>query len=382
MPLPIDQLDFHLPDRLLATEPAEPRDAAKLLVYDRAADRVAHHRVRDLPGLGVLCPDDLVVVNDTRVAPAYLVATRAATGGRVTGLVLDTDLATSPPVLTLLLESRGKPQPGESLTVQPATGTVTDAPPVHPSADSPTLTLQKPLGQGKWLATLAAGTLDDLHALGATPLPPYIRKARKHHGRPELNPADPTRYNTVYASDDPAAARSAAAPTAGLHFTPGLLDRLPCPLTRVTLHVGQGTFAPVRTDDLDDHPIHAEFIEVTQDACDAIAACRQRGGNILAVGTTTVRCIESLPDPIAPHTGPTDLFITPTRTALPPDHPDRFAFRFTDRLMTNFHLPRSTLLALVAALPGLSVDRLLALYQEAIAHEYRFYSYGDAMLIV
>ncbi|MEM0913114.1 MAG: S-adenosylmethionine:tRNA ribosyltransferase-isomerase [Planctomycetota bacterium] len=396
MPLPIDQLDFHLPDRLLATEPAEPRDSAKLLVVDRAADRVAHHRVRDLPDLGVLTADDLVVVNDTRVAPAYLVATRAATGGRVTGLVLDTDLAATPLVLTLLLESRGKPQPGESLIIQPATATP-DGPPIRPSADPPTLTLRESLGHGKWLATLAAGTLDDLHALGATPLPPYIRKARRHHGQPELNPADPARYNTVYASADPAAARSAAAPTAGLHFTPQLLDRLPCPLTRVTLHVGQGTFAPVRTDDLDDHPIHAEFIEVTQAACDAIVACRARGGNILAVGTTTLRCLESLPAADAtsprpsgvglnasplPYTGPTDLFITPTRTALPPGHPDRFAFRFTDRLMTNFHLPKSTLLALVAALPGLSVDRLLALYQEAIAHEYRFYSYGDAMLIV
>jgi S-adenosylmethionine:tRNA ribosyltransferase-isomerase len=402
MPLPLDALDFDLPDRLLATQPAEPRDAARLLVYTRATDTLAHHRVRDLPDLGLLTPHDLVVVNDTRVAPAFLTATRAATGGRVTGLVVDTHDADRPPQITAMLEARGKLQPGERLTLTPAIASANTQPPTPGPArpgslgdPPPTLTLLERVGPGTWRLALDR-PIDAMLALGGTPLPPYIRRARKQQGQPELNPDDPTRYNTVYARDDPAAARSAAAPTAGLHFTPDLLSSLPCPLARVTLHVGPGTFAPVHADDLDDHPIHAEFIDVRQPACDAIARCRRQGGRILAVGTTTVRCLESLPAepgpsglglntasaPPTPFSGPTSLFITPTRVALPPDHPDRFAFRFTDRLLTNFHLPKSTLLAMVASLPGMSVDKLLAIYHEAIAHDYRFYSYGDAMLIV
>ncbi|MEO0587426.1 MAG: S-adenosylmethionine:tRNA ribosyltransferase-isomerase [Planctomycetota bacterium] len=381
MALPVEALDFELPDRLLATEPAEPRDSARLMVYDRATQTVGHHRVRDLPDLGILGRDDLVVVNDTRVAPAYLAAVRTGTGGRVTGLVLAHDLAAEPAALEVLLESRGKLQVGERLDLVAAQGTayVGDA--------AAALELEASIGPGKWRARVVAGTVEDVHALGGTPLPPYIRKRRKQMGRDEATAGDASRYNTVFAQADEDAARSAAAPTAGLHFTDELLGRLPCPRVSVTLHVGQGTFAPVRVDDVDDHAIHAEMIDVSAATCDAIARCRAAGGKVFCVGTTTVRALESLPGGESGHAptayaGPTELFITPTRVALPAGHPDRFAFRFTDRLMTNFHLPRSTLLAMVASLPGMSVEKLLGLYREAIGEGYRFYSYGDAMAIV
>ncbi|MEM6334814.1 MAG: S-adenosylmethionine:tRNA ribosyltransferase-isomerase [Planctomycetota bacterium] len=396
MALPVEALDFELPERLLATEPAEPRDSARLMVYDRARDEVGHHRVRDLPDLGVLGADDLVVVNDTRVAPAYLAAVRTGTGGRVTGLVLAHDVEAEPAALEVLLESRGKLQVGERLDLVAAQGTA-DA-----GDAAAALELEASVGPGKWRARVVVGTVDDVHALGGTPLPPYIRKRRKQMGRDEATADDASRYNTVFAQADAGAARSAAAPTAGLHFTDELLARLPCARASVTLHVGQGTFAPVRVADVDDHAIHAEMIDVSAATCEAIAKCRAAGGKVFCVGTTTVRALESLPGggvgggaggepgPLGlglnmtpqAYAGPTELFITPTRVALPAGHPDRFVFRFTDRLMTNFHLPRSTLLAMVASLPGVSVERLLTLYDEAIGEGYRFYSYGDAMLIV
>ncbi len=350
-----DALDYDLPPDLIAAAPAEPRDSARLMVIRRDNGDVAHHHVRDLPDLGVLQPGDLMVVNQTRVLPAHFHATRADTGGRVSALFLQHDPQHR---WTLLLESRGKPQPGERLTL--------DA--------SASLELLKHTGPGEWLAQLHGpdDTFAVLQRVGQTPLPPYIRKQRKHLGQPEVTPEDAQRYNTVFARQP----GSVAAPTAGLHFTPALLDRLDARGLRraaVTLNVGVGTFAPVRTETLEDHDLHAEQIDVPPAAVDALRQARADQHRILAVGTTTVRALESLPDPIAPYAGPTRLFITP-------DTP--FTFRFTDALLTNFHLPRSTLLALVAALPGVGVERLLDWYRFAVEQRYRFYSYGDAMLIV
>lgn len=353
-------LDFELPDRLLARNAAEPRDAARLLVLRRATGQLEHHRVRDLPGLGVLRAGDLLVVNETKVLPARFHAVRSATGGRAEGLFLAEPAAGQ---WRFMLQTRGSPQAGEPLHLD----------------EHATLVLEEKLADGQWLARLRADapTPAVLARVGATPIPPYIRKARKQDGGPEDRPEDPVRYNTVFAQTP----GSVAAPTAGLHFTPELLAGLRAmgvELATVTLHVGPGTFAPVKAENLADHPIHSEQLSVTPAAIQALLATRARGGRILVVGTTSVRCLESLPQDLAAHarTG----YAGDTRLFIRPDDP-HFQFRFTDSLLTNFHLPRSTLLALVAALPGVGLDRLLTAYRTAVAQNYRFYSYGDAMLV-
>jgi len=375
-PVKTAELDFDLPDRLIATAAAEPRDSARLMLYRRDTGRVEHLHIRDLPTLGLFGDGDLMLVNHTRVLPAYLRGTRAATGGHVTGLYLspaptDTNANASagiepdPNTWQVMLESGGKLQPGERITLD----------------DRASLTLTSREGGGRWLAELEADapTLAVLQRVGATPLPPYIRKQRKQLGQDEVTDADVERYNTVFAIGQDRA-HSVAAPTAGLHFTPALLAQLEAQgvaRSAVELHVGAGTFAPVRVDDLDQHAMHAEHLSIPAETVRSIRDTRAHGKRILAVGTTTVRAIESLP---------TDLddaaegYATDTRLFI---HPDAgFTFRYTDALLTNFHLPRSTLLAMVATLPGVGIARLQDLYQQAIARGYRFYSYGDAMLIV
>lgn len=367
-----DELDFDLPPDRIATRPAEPRDAARLLVCrrDRPTGRdLEHAHVRDLPRLGVLRAGDLMIVNRTRVLPAYFEATRAGTGGRVKGLYLE---AAGDRQWLVMLEAKGSLQPGERLAF-----------PSEPSA----LVLAEPRGRGAWIVRVEGGrTTEDLLArIGRTPLPPYIRRMRKHLGLPEIGEQDADRYNTVYAADP----GSVAAPTAGLHFTPDLLaaiETLGVRRVEVTLSVGLGTFEPVRTEILTEHRIHRERVRVPAETLAAVAETRRRGGRVMIIGTTTVRAMESVPDdaatPATPaaHAAPgggwegeTGLFIHPGAG---------FAWRFTDALMTNFHLPRSTLLAMVAALPGVGLPRLLGWYRQAIEHGYRFYSYGDAMLIV
>ncbi|MEM9108467.1 MAG: tRNA preQ1(34) S-adenosylmethionine ribosyltransferase-isomerase QueA [Planctomycetota bacterium] len=364
-----DALDYHLPDELIATQAAEPRDSARLLLFRRETLSIEHHRVRDLPKLGIFAPGDLMLVNQTRVLPAQLTAVRSATGGRVTGLFVT---ANDDKRWRVMLESRGTLTSGEGIQL------------VHednPQAEPTDLVLIEPLGNGEWVAQLLGdeSTLDVLKRLGRTPLPPYIRKQRKKLGQGEITAKDMDRYNTVYARSS----GSVAAPTAGLHFTPGLLEALNqigVLRAAVDLHVGLGTFAPVRSGRVEDHDMHSEPYTVPRTTLDAIAQARANGNKLFVVGTTTVRALESLPgdalDPIAHPDGvsnSTELFI----------HPDSgFTFQYTDQLMTNFHLPKSTLLALVAALPGVGLDRLLDLYQTAVAEQYRFYSYGDAMLIV
>ena len=372
MSLRTADLEFELPPDLIARRPVEPRDACRLLVVSRSDQSRLEHRVfRELPSL--LNPGDLLLTNVSRVVPARLAGARADTGARVEGLFV---AEPEPGVWTVLLKANTKLVPGHTVLL-------------HTRAAEPSpwrLELLARDGDG-WRARVRS-TLDDparpfaapaiLARIGATPLPPYILAARKSAPGDYTDDLDRAWYQTVYADD--AQARSIAAPTAGLHFTPELLSTLADRDIRsapVTLHVGIGTFKPIDTDLVAEHPIHAEHAEVPAPTLADLRAARERGSRIIAVGTTSVRAVESLPHPIPPaveHHG----FIDETRLFIQPG----FTPRWTDALITNFHLPRSTLLALVGALfPG-GVDRVKAIYREAIAREYRFFSYGDAMLIL
>lgn len=370
-----DELDFELPSELIATAAAEPRDAARLMVVHRDTGRIEHAHVRDLPQLGIFRAGDLMAVNQTRVLPAYLNGVRTNTGGKITGLFVQ---SIESDTWDVMLESRGKLLAGETIDLHPEVG--------EAGTPAARLELLEPRGRGEWRVRVTADGPTDpptlLGHVGQTPLPPYIRKARKTRHETEISGADAQRYNTVFAEPE-AAAASVAAPTAGLHFTPELLDtldRIGVRRAAVTLHVGLGTFLPVQTDTIEDHPIHAEWINVPPETLDAIRQMREAGRKLWAVGTTTVRCLESLPasiDGLDGFSDDTQLFITPDRVAA-----GAFAYRYTDHLLTNFHLPRSTLLAMVAALPGVGLPRLLDWYRQAINEGYRFYSFGDAMLIV
>jgi S-adenosylmethionine:tRNA ribosyltransferase-isomerase len=363
-----EDLEYELPDALVATRPAEPRDSARMLVMRRSGPGLEHRGVRDLPDF--LVAGDLLVVNDTRVVPALFEGRRAETGGRIDGLFLEerADAAT-PAAATwhVLLRAGGRLRAGEHVALDGADG--------RPSSRQ--LLLVADAGGGEWTVRpdppAPAETV--LAEVGRTPIPPYIRKARADRAVAIDDDRDRRWYQTVYALPDRAG--SVAAPTAGLHFTPALLERLERRGVRraaVTLHVGPGTFKPITAATLDAHVMHPERYEVAPATIALIRETRASGGRVVAVGTTTVRALESLPDPLpwapaAPFTGATRLFIAPPRE-----------IRHADALLTNFHLPRSTLLALVAAFAGL--DRVLAAYREAIARAYRFYSYGDAMLIL
>jgi S-adenosylmethionine:tRNA ribosyltransferase-isomerase len=308
------ELDYHLPPELIAQHPAGRRDASRLLVYDRASGDVRHRRFFELPEE---LWDELVVVNDTRVVPARL-KLRRETGGAAEVLLVEN---LEGDVWEGLARPSRRLRPGQRL------GSVE---------------LLEPLGEGRWRLRLH-GEPD-----GEMPLPPYITEPL----------AEPERYQTVYSRD----AGSAAAPTAGLHFTPELLAQLD--VERVTLHVGLDTFRPVTEDDLSRHTLHGERYEVRPEAWERIEAAER----VLAVGTTTVRVLESVARG-APRAGRTELFIQPV-----------FEFRRVDALLTNFHLPRSTLLALVMAFAG--VEETRCLYRLAVEERYRFYSFGDAMLIL
>ena len=365
-PLPTAALDYDLPERLIATRPAEPRDSARMLVVRRSAGPIEHRSVRDLPEY--LGAGDVLVFNDTAVVAARFFARRADTGGRLEGLFLE-ELAAGR--WRLLLRAAGRLKPGHCLELVNAEG----------GNGGYDLQLEDRDGP-EWIAQLRPPHQAPivLEAVGCTPLPPYILRARRS-GHLRFNDADDRRwYQTIYA--DPGRRRSVAAPTAGLHFTRPLLeaiDRKEVQRRHVTLHVGPGTFKPITADTVAEHDMHAEWYEVSGEVMAALRAAKQARGEgsprrILAVGTSTVRTLESLPDPLPPEgdasiIGETDLLIAPP-----------YSFRHVEGMLTNFHLPRSTLLALVAAMIGL--DRLLAVYREAIRREYRFYSYGDAMLIL
>ena len=310
------ELDYELPRELIAQHPPERRDASRLLVHQRASGETRHRRFDELPA--ELADGTLVVVNDTRVLPARLRLERPG-GGEAEVLLLER-LGENGTWEALARPSR-KLRPGQRLG------------PVE---------LLEPLGEGRWRLRLEG------EPAGEAPLPPYIREPL----------ADPERYQTVYARSD----GSAAAPTAGLHFTPELLAALD--VERVTLHVGLDTFRPLAAETLEEHELHSERYEVEPAAWERIRGAER----VLAVGTTTVRVLESLARG-APLSGRTDLFITPG-----------FEFRRADALLTNFHLPRSTLLALVMAFAG--VEETRRLYRLAIEERYRFYSFGDAMLLL
>ncbi len=339
--------DYELPEHLIAQHPTAERDAARLLVVRRATGTLEHRIFRDLPDL--LAPGDRIVLNDTRVLPARLVGLREPTGGKWEGLFLR---VTETGLWEMLAQTRGYPAVGSSF--------VTDT--------GLRLTLRGRTDDRHWLMQPHAegDSSELLSRYGHVPLPPYIRK-----GRDEAEDRD--RYQTVYASK----AGSVAAPTAGLHFTPAVFQRLAergVDISHVTLHVGLGTFAPVKTTDPTQHVMHREWCEVKPEAAEAIRQTKARGGRIVAIGTTTTRTLETAArthddHQIHPFFGETGLFIYPP-----------FEFRVVDALVTNFHLPRTTLLLLVGALAG--SELLRAAYTEAMAREYRFFSYGDAMLIL
>ncbi|MHC4100624.1 MAG: tRNA preQ1(34) S-adenosylmethionine ribosyltransferase-isomerase QueA [Planctomycetota bacterium] len=356
--LPTQQLDYDLPPELIATRPADPRDSARMMVVRRSGEGVEHAHVRDLPGY--LEAGDALVFNTTAVAPARLHARRAGTGGRVECLFVEEP---SPGTWLVMLQSSGRLRPGQRIELVDAQG----------QPDESGLELIEPHPDG-WLAKLT-GPSDRarvLQRLGLTPLPPYILKARGATVVPDA--LDRGWYQTIYA--DPGECRSVAAPTAGLHFTPGLLERLEergVARIDVTLHVGPGTFRPITAPTVEQHVMHAEHYAVSPEA---LAALRRTRGRTFAVGSTAVRTLESLPKPLpdpeslaGPIRGRTDLLIAPP-----------YALQQVDGILTNFHLPRSTLLALVAAVIGL--DRVKMAYAEAVRQRYRFYSYGDAMLIL
>ncbi len=381
MGLRTDELDFDLDPTLIAAAPAEPRDAARLLEVrlppardDSGEELELQDRiVADLPGL--LHPGDRVVVNETRVVPARIACRRLDTGGLLDGLLAE---PTGPGRWWAMLRRSRRLKVGHELVLLDRHGEELDL----------RLRVEAIDGEGRVEVRLHGlgsesefdpALVDRLRReAGLVPLPPYIVKARRDRGLPERQPEDQDRYQTIFAEPE-GRTSSVAAPTAGLHLTPRVLQRLEDRggrLIRIALEVGPGTFKTVEVDDLDRHPMHSERCLVDESAQRALTAAevdRSSGrGRIVAVGTTSVRTLESMAsipaDPRGPLEWSTDLLIQPGHR-----------FRRVDALLTNFHLPRSTLLALVGAMTGM--PRLHRIYREAIARRYRFFSYGDAMFI-
>ncbi|MBU0617800.1 MAG: tRNA preQ1(34) S-adenosylmethionine ribosyltransferase-isomerase QueA [Planctomycetes bacterium] len=345
----LKELQFELPSELIAQRPAEPRDASRLLVLERSTGKIEHHTFRDIRQY--VRSGDCMVLNNTRVIPARFFC-RRATGGKIEGLFLHQ----IGDVWRILLKPASRLRVGERL--------------ICTNGDYELVLCQRH-ERGEWdvRPQPAVEPLDLLGRVGQTPLPPYIHRPDK----PDAD--DEQRYQTVYARR----AGAAAAPTAGLHFTPELLEELRAAgvsTAMLTLHVGLGTFAPISVDDLTQHNMHAEYYRIDERTIAKLNATRAAGGRIVAVGTTSVRVLESLEFELGSgevaerlHSGWTDLFIYPP-----------YRYRNVDRLLTNFHLPGATLLALVMAFAG--IEPIRAAYAAAIEERYRFYSYGDAMLIL
>lgn len=349
----LSELDYHLPPELIAQTPATPRDAARLLVLERASGSIQHRTFSDI--CDYLSPRDVVVLNDTRVRAVRLHGRRATSGGIVEVFVLEERGGARMRVLT---GCKGKLQAGEKIEI----GTGSHAICVR---------LLEKRDDGSWETEFSCDAGDVQAAYEAharMPLPPYIRRERGHDSRDTL---DAERYQTVYAAREGAV----AAPTAGLHFTRALLARMEqagIAIAPVTLHVGRGTFQPVKTARVEDHHMHAEAFELSERSADAIEAAKSGGGRVVAVGTTSTRVLESCVDgtgKLCARAGMTELMILPG-----------YRFRAIDGLLTNFHLPKSTLLALVMAFAGEALVR--EAYACAIRERYRFFSYGDAMLLL
>jgi S-adenosylmethionine:tRNA ribosyltransferase-isomerase len=357
--LPTSAFDYELPPGLIADHPAAERDGSRLLVVRRDGDVLEHRAFRDIVDL--FDAGDVLVLNETRVIPARLLGTRP--GGGVAEIVLlhpaqggsaQTALHEWPQEWVALVRPGSKLRPGRTISV--GTGLDVEILDVLPDGTR-RVALRSPFP-----------VRDAVQRFGRLPLPPYIERP--------AGPADAERYQTVYARTE----GSVAAPTAGLHFTPAVLAALRVrgvAVATLVLHVGVGTFRPVEVEDPADHVMHAEWFEVTAEQAEVMNAARRRGGRLWAVGTTVARTLESSGGPgagpggmeIRAGSGWTRLFIRPG-----------FEFRFVDRLITNFHLPRSTLLMLVSAFAG--HERTMAAYREAVRERYRFYSYGDAMAIL
>jgi S-adenosylmethionine:tRNA ribosyltransferase-isomerase len=354
----LDDFDFHLPPEQIAQAPLPERDRSRLLRLSRATGRTTHHRFDDLPSL--LRPGDLLVVNDARVIPARLLGSKVPTGGRAELLVVRPAAHTSAP--RALAEA---PEATEWICLgQASKGLKAGAQLAFDGGLSAQVT--QALGGGEVRVRFAGpeGSFSQaLERAGRLPLPPYISR--------EPSAADAERYQTVFARS----LGSAAAPTAGLHFTQALFEALEARgihRAALTLDVGPGTFLPVREENLDAHKMHEERYQVPEETAARIEATKADGGRVVAVGTTVVRTRAAATDPatgrLRTGAGETALFIRPG-----------YAFRQIDALITNFHLPRSTLLMLVSAFAGR--EHTLAAYREAVAEGYRFFSYGDAMLI-
>jgi len=340
--------DYTLPTDLIAQEPLPNRSDARLLVVDRSTQSFEHRCIRDLPSF--LQPQDCVVLNNTKVVPARLIGKRTQTGGHWEGLFLQ---PAEPNCWQIIGKTRGKMQVGETVQLYSPDG-----------KSDLQIEFVARNEDNSWIVQPSAAFILDkvgiLDQVGWTPIPPYIRggKAQAY---------DKERYQTVYAAHS----GSIAAPTAGLHLTPELLEtvkRQGTAITSVTLHVGVGTFKPITAENIEEHSMHSEWCSLSAEAAATLRQCRSNNGRIVAIGTTSVRTLESASDSLLPFEGSTSLFIRP------PYH-----FKNVDVLLTNFHFPKSTLLILVRTFGG---DELIReAYQEAIREKYRFFSYGDAMLI-
>ena len=334
---------FDLPQELIAQDPLEDRSSSRLLVLDRETGKTEHHIFKDV--IDYLNPGDCLVVNNTKVIPARLFGSKEGTEAKIEILLLKRK---ENDVWETLVKPGKKAKPGTRISFGDGllTGEVIDV-----------------VEEGNRLIKFTYdGIFEEiLDQLGQMPLPPYITHQLK----------DKNRYQTVYAKHD----GSAAAPTAGLHFTPELLEAIKAKgvnIAHVTLHVGLGTFRPVKVEDVTNHHMHSEFYIVEEDQAKLINETKQRGGKIVSVGTTSCRTLESATDDqgiLQAGSGWTDIFIYPG-----------YKFKMIDRLITNFHLPESTLLMLVSALAG--KDKIMAAYEEAVKERYRFFSFGDAMLIL
>jgi S-adenosylmethionine:tRNA ribosyltransferase-isomerase len=347
----IEEYNYDLPPELIAQVPCSKRDHSRLLLVDRRRKSLSDHHFFDLPEL--LYPGDLLVVNDTKVIRARLFG-RKETGGQVEVLVLEHahSTARASEGHLCLMKSSKRPKPGGLLFFKPnLMGKVEE------------------VGEEGLVKIMFSGDTNIaafLDAHGYMPLPPYIKREKENH----FKQLDKERYQTIFSKQEGAV----AAPTAGLHFTEGLLDVLKKSgviIESLTLHVGNGTFRPVRTKDIRKHHVGKETYGIGERTAKAIKHTRESGGRVIAVGTTVVRALETAIGPdggISPGEGETDLLITPG-----------FSFKAVNALITNFHLPKSSLLFLVSAFAGLEL--IMAAYKHAIENKYRFYSYGDAMLI-
>lgn len=350
----INQYDYELPKELIAQNPLADRAAAKMMVVNRSSGEILHRRVGDF--IDLLTPQDVVVLNNTKVVPARLLGYRAQTGGHWEGLFLE--LAPQPdgqtPKWRLIGSTRGKLQPGECVVLQNVNG-----------QDDISLRFETKSADGSWIVSPESDEsyLSILDRAGRVPIPPYIRNG-------EMDESDINNYQTVFASVPGAV----AAPTAGLHFSQQDLDSIRAKgvdIQYVTLHVGIGTFKPISVTKLSEHEMHSEYAELDDITADRLNQRRSAGGRLFAIGTTSVRTLESAGQSgkLLPMAGQTKLFIKPP-----------YQFKAVDAILTNFHLPKSTLLVMIRAFGG---DELIKeAYRQAIEQKYRFYSYGDCMVII